>query len=92
MHHISIASLGVLALIPSIFTFSIPQPRASPSHQGTTLHPINILNYEASMGLQRRASNDLSVMDPQNKTHLVYGNTDGKAPRQLYPQLAADGH
>ncbi|KAF6235168.1 hypothetical protein HO173_006797 [Letharia columbiana] len=74
MHHIPIASLSVLALISPVLVSSNAPPQAPPPQQRTTLRPINILDYEASVGLQRRDSTDLSVLVPQNHSELVYGS------------------
>lgn len=77
MHHFSVTSLSVLALISPVITSLTTPAQIPPPQQGTTLRPINIFDYEASMGLQRRGSNDLSLLDPQNKADLVYGSTTG---------------
>ena len=76
MHRFSAASLGVLALISPALATANALSQASPSKPGTTLRPINIADYEASMGLQRRDSNDLSLLNPQNQSELVYGSFD----------------
>ena len=78
MHLISIASFSVLALIQPVFTSLSPPPQPYPSQQDTTLRPLNIVDYEDSMGLQRRDLNGFSGMVPQNYTHLVYGRPEGK--------------
>ena len=78
MSRFSVAYLTALALIPSVITALHSPLQSPPSQQGTTLHPINILDYEASIGLQRRASNDLSVIEPQNQTEMMYKSADGK--------------
>lgn len=83
MHRFPVASLGVFALISPVFTSSHAPPQASPPQQGTTLRPINIADYEASMGLQRRDFGDLSLLNPQNQSELVYGSPDRKS--SLYP-------
>ena len=77
MHRFSVATLGLVALITPIFANLTIPPKMGASYQGTTLHPIKPAEYEASMGIQRRASKDLSSMDPRNHTHLIYGNTKG---------------
>ncbi len=79
MRRFSIASLGVLALISPVITTLNAPPQAPPPQHGTVLKPINIVDYEASMGLQRREPHDLSVLDPQNHTDLVYGSLYGKS-------------
>ncbi|KAL9134514.1 MAG: hypothetical protein Q9175_004305 [Cornicularia normoerica] len=76
MRRFPITSLSVFALISPVFTSMTAPPQASSPQQGTTLKPINIADYEASMGLQRRGSHHLSGLDPQNLTHLVYGSPD----------------
>ena len=77
MHRSSIAKLSLLALISPVFTTLITPPQTPPSQPGTTLHPIKPADYEASMGIERRASNDLSTINPRNYTYLMYGNTKG---------------
>ena len=70
MHRYSFAKLSLFALMSPVLT-----TLTTPSQPGTTLHPIKPADYEASMGIQRRASNDLSTMNPRNQTHLIYGST-----------------
>ncbi len=65
MRRFSIASLGVLASISPVITTLNAPPQAPPPQHGTVLKPINIVDYEASMGLQRREPHDLSVMNPR---------------------------
>ena len=77
MHRSSIAKLSLLALISPVFSTLTTPLQTAPSQQGTMLHPIKPADYETSMVIQRRASNDLSTMDPRNQTHLIYGNTKG---------------
>ena len=72
-----ITNLSLLALVTPIFTTLATPPQTPPSQPGTTLLPIKPADYEASMGIQRRASNDLSTMNPRNYTNLIYGNTKG---------------
>ncbi len=77
MHSFTIASLGLFSLIQTVFTSLNALPQASPSQQGAILRPINIHDYKASVGIQRRGSNDLSSLNPQNQAALIYGSTDG---------------
>ena len=77
MHRSSIAKLSLLALISPVFTTLITPPQIPPSQSGTTLHPLKPADYETSIGVQRRALNDLSAMNPRNQTHLIYGSTKG---------------
>lgn len=79
MRHFAIAGLSVLALISPVITSLNAAPQAPSSRKGTTLKPINIVDYETSMGLHRRGSHDLSVLEPQGHTDLVYGSPDGKS-------------
>ncbi|CAF9942270.1 MAG: hypothetical protein ALECFALPRED_009642 [Alectoria fallacina] len=74
MRPLSIANLSLFALISPVLASSNAPPQAPPPQQGTVLHPINIADYEASMGLQRRDSNDLSTLDPQTQSELLYGS------------------
>lgn len=78
MRPLSIANLSLFALISPVLASSNAPPQAPPPQQGTVLHPINIADYEASMGLQRRDSNDLSTLDPQTQSELLYGSPGGK--------------
>ena len=78
MCRFSVASLSLFALIPPVFTYSNSPSQPYPNNKGIALRPINIVDYEASMGLQRRGPTGLSVMDPQNHTDLVYGNFHGE--------------
>ena len=41
------------------------------------MHPINLVDFETSMALQRRDSSDLSVLDPQSQSELIYGSLSG---------------
>lgn len=77
MRPFSIENLSVFALIVPIIT-SLNAPPQQQQQQGTTLRPINIFDYESSKGLQRRDSNDLSVLDPQSQSELVYGGSGGE--------------
>ena len=79
MRRFSIAGLSVLASISSVITSLNAAPQTPSSKQGITLKPINIVDYEASMGLQRRGSHDLSVLEPKGHTDLVYGSPHGKS-------------
>ena len=77
MRPFSIESLRLCALIVPVITALNAPPQSSSPQSGTTLRPINIVDYETSMGLVRRESNDLSVLDPQSQSELVYGSSGG---------------
>ena len=79
MHCFSVATLSLVALIAPVFASLTTPMQTAPSYQGTTLRPIKPAEYEASMGIRRRGSKDLSSMDPRNHTHLIYGNTKGRS-------------
>ncbi|KAL8770087.1 MAG: hypothetical protein Q9209_004125 [Squamulea sp. 1 TL-2023] len=38
-----------------------------------TLHPLNLRDYENAIGLQRRAKEDFSQLDPGTQAQLIYG-------------------
>ena len=78
MYRFSIGSLSAFAFIAPVFTASDPAPQSSSSQLRTILHPINILDYEASIGLQRRDDSHLSGLNPQNQSQLVYGSLAGE--------------
>lgn len=42
-----------------------------------TLSPINIRDFEAAAGIQRRASEDFSDLDPATQARLIYGRPGG---------------
>ena len=78
MHRYTIATSALFALALHIFTASsFPLQTTSPQSD-TALHPIKLTDYGSSVELQRRSSNDLSNINPQNHTHLIYGSIKGK--------------
>lgn len=77
MHLFSVQNLSALAFVLPVLTHPSATQGASSPQLGTTLHPISIVDYEASMGLQRRDVNDLSALDPQNQSQLAYGSIGG---------------
>lgn len=79
MRLFSVRNLNVLAFVFPVVTSLSAAQQASAPPEGTTLRPINIVEYEASMGLQRRDSNDLSVLEPQSQSQLVYGSPGSKS-------------
>lgn len=79
MHLFSVQNLSVLAFVLPVFTTPSAAQDVSSPQPGTTLLPISIVDYEASMGLQRRDSNDLSALDPQSQSQLVYGSAGSKS-------------
>ena len=94
MHLFSARNLNVLAFVFPVFTVCGAAQQGSALEQGNILRPINIVEYEASMGLQRRDSNDLSVLDPQRQSQLVYGSPGGESSGYTfyYHHWAADQH
>ncbi|KAL8925993.1 MAG: hypothetical protein Q9172_001996 [Xanthocarpia lactea] len=46
---------------------------SSPADGPLTLHPINLRSYETAIGLQRRAKEDFSSLDPGTQAQLIYG-------------------
>ena len=46
---------------------------SSPAEGPLTLHPINLRDYETAIGLQRRAKEDFSALDPGTQAQLIYG-------------------
>ena len=43
------------------------------------LLPINVRQYEAATGLQRRDDNDFSDLDPDTQSQLIYGRPGGQS-------------
>ncbi|KAL8984679.1 MAG: hypothetical protein Q9177_004634 [Variospora cf. flavescens] len=43
----------------------------------TALKPINVLDFEAATGVQRRAAEDFSNLDLNTQAQLVYGRPGG---------------
>lgn len=78
MYHFFIASLCVFFLTSPGLTSLTASLHNTTTQNGTTLYPISIVDYEPSTGLQRRVLNDLSGIDPQNHTHLMYGSLKGE--------------
>ena len=72
--------------ISSFVALSLSLPAYSFSHiadDPLTLLPINIRDFEAAAGIQRRASEDFSDLDPATQARLIYGQpggTDQEAP------------
>ena len=65
-------SSGVLAALP-IFALA----KAEPGPQ--ILKPISIFDFEAAQGLKRRSTEDVSHLDLQTQSELIYGSSGGKS-------------
>ena len=71
-YHIFISTLAVLSA-------SLPVYCLSNNHGNPiTLSPINIKDFEATVGIQRRADVDFSDLDPATQARLIYGQPGGK--------------
>lgn len=44
----------------------------------TALKPINVLDFEAATGIQRRAAEDFSHLDLKTQAELIYGRPGSK--------------
>ena len=64
--------IALLALISTTLAFE-----DSKKGQSTKLRPININDYEAAMGLQRRSAEEFSNLNPQAQSELIYGSPGG---------------
>ena len=69
--HSFISSFVALSL--TLPTYSFPRVADDP----LTLSPINIKDFEAAAGIQRRASEDFSDLDPATQARLIYGQPGG---------------
>ena len=67
-------SVAVLAVVHLIALEVIAQGHPAPRQ----LHPIHVRQYEASFGLQRRATEQFSSLDPQIQSQLIFGSPLGK--------------
>ena len=52
-------------------------PDITGSLGNTVLKPVNVIEYETAIGLQRRDSEDFSDLSPQTQAELIYGSPAG---------------
>ena len=69
--HTFISSFVALSLTLPAYSFS---PIAD---DPPTLLPINLRDFEAAVGIQRRDSDFFSDLDPANQAQLLYGQPGG---------------
>ncbi|KAL8766266.1 MAG: hypothetical protein Q9194_006308 [Teloschistes cf. exilis] len=84
-----------LAAVVSLFPFpglSSPAENAT-GNPATALKPINVLDFEAATGIQRRAAEDFSHLDPTTQAELIYGRSgkDGQLLLANMTLYAPDG-
>lgn len=93
MDRYSPIGLIMLIAILSACTSSAHTLETSRSAASTTMRPISIGNYEAAIGLQRRASEDFSHLDLQTQSELIYGSpgNDGQLLLANMTLYAPDG-
>ena len=65
--------MHALALLVTFISLALPAYGASNSSDSELFLPINIREYEAVMGIQRRAEEDLGDMRPKPHVDLMYG-------------------
>lgn len=65
--------MHALALLIIFISLVLPAYGASNSSPGDIFLPFNIREYEAAMGIQRRAEEDLVDMRPKPHADLIYG-------------------
>lgn len=66
--------------ISPVIALSLGLPAYCLSHiadDPLTLSPINIRDFESTVGIQRRASEDFSDLDPATQARLIYGRPGG---------------
>ncbi|KAL8953271.1 MAG: hypothetical protein Q9222_000876 [Ikaeria aurantiellina] len=85
---ITIAALG--SLFPALGASATPSSTVS-GNAASALKPININDFETAAGIQRRAAEGFSHLDPSTQAHLIYGRPgkDGQlllANMTLYAQ------
>ena len=66
-------TLGAALLALPVLTSA----KAAPGPQ--ILRPLNIFDFEAAQGLQRRSTEDFSHLDLQAQSQLIYGSPGGKS-------------
>lgn len=71
-YHSFISALAVLSA--SLPVYCLSTDHGSP----VTLSPINIKDFEAAAGIQRRVIEDFSDLDPATQARLIYGQPGGK--------------
>lgn len=80
MHRYSYALVlaAATSLLPSLAWSSPDEFVVGPA--ATALKPININDFEAATGVQRRAAEDFSHLDLSTQAQLIYGRPGGKPP------------
>lgn len=77
MYRRSFQLLGTLASTWTIYASQHASLALSRHADPTPLRPINIVNYEAALGLQRRDTEDFSDLNLQTQSELIYGSPGG---------------
>ena len=67
-----------LAFALSLFPFFGLSTTKVVETTATALKPININDFEAATGVQRRAAVDFSRLDPSTQAQLIYGRPGSK--------------
>lgn len=87
------AIMHALALLVIFISLALPAYSSSNSSNSEVFLPVNIREYEAAMGIQRRAEEDLVDMRPKPHADLIYGRP-GKNEQILLAHMklhASDG-
>lgn len=84
MYHYSYA-----LLVAAVTSYFLTPGLSSPGEfvigpADTALKPININDFEAATGLQRRAAEDFSRLDLDTQAQLIYGRPEGKPLHKLH--------
>jgi len=77
MNRLIVNSFSLLAFSSFVISSRVPVVADDGNSNATRLRPIHIVDYEAAIGLHRRASESFSDLDLQTQSHLIYGSSGG---------------
>lgn len=72
-----VLSLSLGAVLSALPVLALAKPEPGPQ----VLKPINIFAFESAQGLQRRSTEDVSHLDLQTQSQLIYGSPGGASSR-----------
>lgn len=77
MYRVTWHFIGILAVAELAFASLSPAHVYHRSLPVNRLRPIHIIDYEAAVGLQRRAPEDFSDLNLQTQSEIIYGSPGG---------------